>query len=725
MESNNKGTNNGIGTRLLPFIGIFIGALVLLESYHIRLLAIRKYGTVIHEFDPYFNFRATEYLYEHGAKKFFTWFDYMVWYPLGRPVGTTIYPGMQFTAVWIKNYIVGDNMSLNDVCCYIPAWFGVIATIITGLITYEISLASNTSRSILSTLSNIFSTDEQEKQLLDSKNERSNSGMLIPVCCALYGMGAMAIIPAHLMRSVGGGFDNESVAMAAMLLTFYSWTRSLREDDEKSYLFGILTGFSYFYMAATWGGYVFVLNMIGMHAGLLVLLGRFSTKVYNAYSLFYVIGTLLAIQVPVVGLAPLKSLEQLGAFLVFIGFQVLQFCEVQVRKKNLKALDVMKFRLQIFVFTALTGIAVLVLFAPSGYFGPISSRVRGLFVKHTKTGNPLVDSVAEHQPAKANSYFQYLRTFCFIAPTGFALVLAHFGDSPSFVAVYGLTAYFFSHKMVRLILFLAPAASILGGVALGRLSAWSLKQFFDVDKDSSNDIAALQEKKGTKGRKKSKTADKNMAASRNKSSTSAPQTDGRTLSLAKRMLAILLTILTLKTWSGFHTYCWGIAHHLSVPTIIQTGQTRNGDTIKVDDYREAYWWIRDNTPQDSRIMAWWDYGYQITAIANRTTVADGNTWNHEHIALLARVLTGPLDEGYDIARHLADYVLVWAGGGGDDVAKSPHLARIANSVYRSMCPDDPVCQSFGFVVRLFFTFFSRYQYIPNMLIEHTGKQETL
>ena len=93
----------------------------------------------------------------------------MVWYPLGRPVGTTIYPGMQFTAVWIKNYIVGDNMSLNDVCCYIPAWFGVIATIITGFITYEVSLASNTSRSILSTLSNIFSTDEQEKTIVGFK----------------------------------------------------------------------------------------------------------------------------------------------------------------------------------------------------------------------------------------------------------------------------------------------------------------------------------------------------------------------------------------------------------------------------------------------------------------------------------------------------------------------------------------------------------------------------
>ena len=25
----------------------------------------------------------------------------------------------------------------------------------------------------------------------------------------------------------------------------------------------------------------------------------------------------------------------------------------------------------------------------------------------------------------------------------------------------------------------------------------------------------------------------------------------------------------------------------------------------VDDYREAYWWLRDHTPEDSRVMAWW------------------------------------------------------------------------------------------------------------------------
>jgi len=96
------------------------------------------------------------------------------------------------------------------------------------------------------------------------------------------------------------------------------------------------------------------------------------------------------------------------------------------------------------------------------------------------------------------------------------------------------------------------------------------------------------------------------------------------------------------------------------------------------------------------VMAWWDYGYQITGIGNRTTIADGNTWNHEHIALLGRCLTSPEEKAHKIVKHLADYVLIWAGGGGDDLAKSPHMARIGNSVFEDICPGDPTCSQFGF-----------------------------
>ena len=46
--------------------------------------------------------------------------------------------------------------------------------------------------------------------------------------------------------------------------------------------------------------YVFVLNMIGLHAGLLVVMGRVTNKLYRSYSIFHVVGATLAMQIPVV-----------------------------------------------------------------------------------------------------------------------------------------------------------------------------------------------------------------------------------------------------------------------------------------------------------------------------------------------------------------------------------------------------------------------------------------
>jgi dolichyl-diphosphooligosaccharide--protein glycosyltransferase len=45
-------------------------------------------------------------------------------------------------------------------------------------------------------------------------------------------------------------------------------------------------------------------------------------------------------------------------------------------------------------------------------------------------------------------------------------------------------------------------------------------------------------------------------------------------------------------------------------------------------------------------MSWWDYGYQIVAMANRTILVDNNTWNNTHIATVGRVrITSPLCVG--------------------------------------------------------------------------------
>merc|ERR1712028_48634 len=234
---------------------------ILREAYTIRLYAINNYGRVIHEFDPWFNFRATQYLADNGYEKFFHWFDYMSWYPLGRPVGTTIYPGMQMTSVtiWKVMNATGFPMSLNDVCCFVPAWFGVVATTFLGLLTHECSGSINS---------------------------------------GIFAAGIMAIIPAHIMRSVGGGYDNESIAVSAMCITFYFWCRSLRHYDASkgSWMIGAVAGVAHIYMAAVWGGYVFVINLIGLHAGMLALQFAFrkdfNETLHRSYSLFYIIGTI-------------------------------------------------------------------------------------------------------------------------------------------------------------------------------------------------------------------------------------------------------------------------------------------------------------------------------------------------------------------------------------------------------------------------------------------------
>ena len=68
------------------------------------------------------------------------WYDDQVWYPLGRHVGSTTYPGLQLTA-WglhrlLTEYLAFD-ISLHDVCVFIPAGFGAVATANTAMLAWE------------------------------------------------------------------------------------------------------------------------------------------------------------------------------------------------------------------------------------------------------------------------------------------------------------------------------------------------------------------------------------------------------------------------------------------------------------------------------------------------------------------------------------------------------------------------------------------------------------
>merc|ERR1719440_2264404 len=319
-----------------------------------------------------------------------------------------------------------EPMSVNDICVLIPAWFGSLASLFGGLLTYEASRS---------------------------------------VWAGVCAVGVMAVIPANLMRSVAGAFDNEAVAVAAILSTFWLWCRCVRTPS--SWPIAPLAGLSYVYMVSTWGGYIFVINAIGLHALVLVGLGRFNSGVHKAYTLFYVVGTYGAMQIPVVGWTPLRSLEQIGPLGIFLGYQVLAYCDSQRAKKKMGTKDFVKFRITTFIFLVLALVGVAMVLAPMGYFGPLSSRIRGLFLKHMKTGNPLVDSVAEHQPANAGMYRSHLNLPLDYVWSAMLVCLFKRNNATYFLAVYGWIAYHFSLKMSRLVLICGPITAMVSAIWLG------------------------------------------------------------------------------------------------------------------------------------------------------------------------------------------------------------------------------------------------------------------
>jgi dolichyl-diphosphooligosaccharide--protein glycosyltransferase len=59
-------------------------------AFATRLFSVLRFESVIHEFDPYFNYRTTKFLAEEGFYNFHNWFDDRAWYPLGRIIGGNI-----------------------------------------------------------------------------------------------------------------------------------------------------------------------------------------------------------------------------------------------------------------------------------------------------------------------------------------------------------------------------------------------------------------------------------------------------------------------------------------------------------------------------------------------------------------------------------------------------------------------------------------------------------
>ncbi|CCD24678.1 dolichyl-diphosphooligosaccharide--protein glycosyltransferase subunit STT3 NDAI_0D03640 [Naumovozyma dairenensis CBS 421] len=566
-----------------------------------RLFSVIRFESIIHEFDPWFNFRATKYLINNSFYDFLNWFDDRTWYPLGRVTGGTLYPGLMTTSalIWHTLRKIGLPIDIRNICVlFAPAFSGV-----TAIATYYLT-----------------------KEIKDS-----SAGVLAAAF--------IAIVPGYISRSVAGAYDNEAIAITLLMVTFMFWIKGQKTG---SILYSSFAALFYFYMVSAWGGYVFITNLIPFHIFLLILMGRFTSKLYVAYNTWFIIGTVASMQIPFVGFLPIRSNDHMAALGVFGLLQIValgDFVKSKLPPRKFKIVMIVS----LLIILAI-GIAGLFLLTYMGLIAPWTGRFYSLWdTSYAKIHIPIIASVSEHQPVAWPAFFFDTHFLIWLFPAGVFLLFMDLKDEHVFIIAYSVLCSYFAGVMVRLMLTLTPVICITAAVALSKV--------FDVYLDFSSAID--------------------------------PQ---------RRNLTSLLSRLIVSGTFIFYLYLfvfhctWVTQTAYSSPSVVLPSTSPDGSMALIDDFREAYYWLRMNTDEDAKVAAWWDYGYQIGGMADRTTLVDNNTWNNTHIAIVGKAMASPEEKAYEILKeHDVDYVLVIFGGligfGGDDLNKFLWMIRISEGIW--------------------------------------------
>lgn len=586
-----------------------------------RLFSVIRFESIIHEFDPWFNFRATKYLVNHSFYEFLNWFDDRTWYPLGRVTGGTLYPGLMVTsgAIWhvLREYLCLP-IDIRNICVLLaPAFSGLTA------------------------ISTYFLTKEMKD---------SNAGLLAAIF--------MGIAPGYISRSVAGSYDNEAIAITLLMATFYFWIKSMKTG---SVFFGTLTALFYFYMVSAWGGYVFITNLIPLHIFVLILMGRYNHKHYTAYTTWYALGTLASMQIPFVGFLPIRSNDHMAALGVFGLLQLVAFGDYV--KSKVPSKQFKTFLVASITLVSILGIGALFALTALGWIAPWTGRFYSLWdTNYAKIHIPIIASVSEHQPTAWPAFFFDTNLLIWLFPAGVFLCFVELKDEHVFIIIYSVLCSYFAGVMVRLMLTLTPIICVSAAIALSHL--------FDIYLNVVDIFSTTEppiDEKSSKATKSKQVAKKLPI-----------------FQLASKLIVVLSFAFYL---FYFVLHCtWVTSNAYSSPSVVLASRNPDGSQNIIDDYREAYYWLRMNTPEDAKVMAWWDYGYQIGGMADRTTLVDNNTWNNTHIATVGKAMCSSEEVAYDILKqHDVDYVLVIFGGllgySGDDINKFLWMVRISEGIW--------------------------------------------
>jgi dolichyl-diphosphooligosaccharide--protein glycosyltransferase len=550
--------------------------IILVIAATVRLLPLR-WGFQLSEFDPHIHYRLTKHMVDNGFFAWTSWTDYMTWSPNGLAVSKSLFPGLAATTAFFYQIANALNLAPAPILSsgvYHPLTadpvfnfciiFPVIMATLTVLVIYFLG--------------------------------RDIGGKEVGLFSALF----LALSSSYISRTSLGFFDDETVGIFGILLFIFFFLRSI--DSERplrnSVAYAVAGGLSLGYLFASWGAARYPLGITLIFVLVLILLRRYSPRLFLSYSTTFGVALLIAANVPKLGV---KFLTEPTVLAVAGMFLVLSIYEISRHIKTTRSK-------MLFVVGFLTLLVVLFFgLSRLGLIGSLEAKFISVIFPSERIGESvvqqLVQSVQEHKPATWGSFYYDLGIGILFVPVGLYFAVQNPTNRNIFLAIFGLTAIYFAGSMVRLGLLMAPALSILWALALVQL----IKPF----------VTILRESPKIPRRKM-----------RFRSRV------GKEFSAAFIILMFLLLTVSFVLPSTGSDYSRVIERASSPTTIAASSLPLR---TQVSDWLDTLNWMRVNLNETDVVCSWWDYGYWITTIANKTTLADNGTINSTQISKIGQM----------------------------------------------------------------------------------------
>ena len=445
----------------------------------------------------------------------------------------------------------------------------------------------------------------------------------------------MAFSPAIIQRGNLGWFKSEPLGLFFGILAMYLFISAIKHKEIKYAIAKAIAGGLILGLAnGSWGGIQYFSIPISLFFIALPFFRRDLTIPMYVAIAFTAFTLVTAAAFPRPGVSFVLGLPGLAmmagtAFLV-IAFFVKKISRPMVQTRNV-------------AFVLIAFVAIGMAFIVAGPYVSPSFRYLNAINPFIGSIDPLVESVAEHFTPTVADYFVDFSVLLMFAGLGGWLAFRRRNDTAIFALLIGITGVYVSATFARLLVFASVGIIVLAGLGLYEVTrsimAYRVATATPAATGPTRLTAATREERR-----------RMEFASRGHS------TSGQVVKISYVIVMIMMLSIPM-----FYPSNSNWVSSADVPTAIANGGT--GFRLQSDDWVNAMDWLSKNTEPNAVVASWWDYGYWITTLGNKPTLADNATLNHTRIQSIAKMFVSDEESGMKIAQDLkADYILVYVVG---------------------------------------------------------------